>query len=61
MTISIQPIAAYYVLVAHDQERQNRTHPPYQVTVTRPSLAARVASAAASLVRPSIRATARPT
>ncbi len=56
----MQPIAAYYVLVARGQERQNRMHPPYQITVTRPTLASRIASAAASLVRPSARTSARP-
>jgi hypothetical protein len=55
----MQSIAAYYVLVASDLERQVRQQHRDQVVVTRPRLPARIASAVASFVRSTARSAAQ--
>jgi hypothetical protein len=52
------PIAAYYVMVASDHEREMR--PRYESIVPRPSLASRIVSALETLVRLGRPATTQP-
>ena len=47
----MQPIAAYYVLVANDLAREPRER-QYQVMPVRPNLTARIAAVLARRVRP---------
>jgi hypothetical protein len=53
------PIAAYYVMVVTDHERELRT-PRYDVVVTRPSRLARIVAALETLVRLGRPAVAQP-
>jgi hypothetical protein len=54
------PIAAYYVMVLADHDRETR-HPRHDSIVPRPSLASRIVSALETLVRLGRPATTQPT
>ena len=54
----MQPIAAYYVLVANDLANQPRRHD--HVVPVRPSLSARIAAVLARRTRPARRAVSQP-
>ena len=56
MTLDMQSVAAYYVIVASDLAHESQTR-RYQVAGSRRSLRARLATALSALVRP-VRATA---
>jgi hypothetical protein len=58
MMSQMQPIAAYYVLVANDLANQPRRHD--QVVPVRPSLSARIAAVLARRTRPARRAVSQP-
>jgi hypothetical protein len=53
------PIAAYYVMVVSDHEREMR-HPRYDSIAPRPSLASRIVTALETLVRLGRPATTQP-
>jgi len=58
MNSDMQPIAAYYVLVANDLANQPRR--PDHVAPVRPTLSARIAAVLARRTRPARRAVSQP-